>query len=84
VQGNTNKGVPMLIKLSKSEVRTIAFALYLASAWEDSIIDSYRLSYTAGGFSDPRTVRKCRSNITKFQKLKLYLLNSINALPLIK
>jgi hypothetical protein len=57
----------MLIKLSKSEIRTIVLALYLASAWEDSLVDA-----------------KSKSNITKFQKLKSYLLQCINGLPLIR
>lgn len=54
----------MNLKLSKWEVKTLLFALYLAEEWEVVSIDSY--NHMA---SNPE-VKRSRKNIDKFRALR--------------
>lgn len=63
----------MKIDLTLRQIRTIRLALYLASAWEDSLVDANRHPYGPGKWCDAPAVRKFKSNIAKFNALRLYL-----------
>jgi hypothetical protein len=65
------------IKLTKSQIKTIRMALYLASEWELSLVDANRMSYGPGKWCDTDVVYRCKNNIRKFTKLRASLAQHI-------
>lgn len=59
------------MKLNRRELRTVLFALHLASESESAFIDCHRKPHFGGKVSyfDPATVRKSRSAIARFRRL---------------
>ena len=67
----------MLVNLSKHQLKTILFALYLAAEWEDSMVDAntINLPFTNVKWCDPAAVRKFKANIKNFNDLRTLLRN---------
>jgi len=58
----------MKVELSKDEIGTIKNALWLASEWEKSLIETH------DHIEDSEVIRRCRVNVRRFRKLGKKLL----------
>lgn len=59
----------MLVKLNKTQLRSLRVALYLATEWERTLIEAHVDKYGPKKYIDGKVVNRCKSNIAKFKSL---------------